>query len=203
MKQIDKEAISALLDDELNTEPQALIKDLSKDGALKSAWSTYQTISDVMKGETQSGVIDLSAAISQKLADEPSILAPSKRSSFSTNRFTKPFAGLAIAASVAAVAVLSIQQLQENIPGVDVGNTPSVAATNTAPDINATLMPNSSNQQDVQNIVVANDLTEQQKAALQSRLDHYLLNHYQRNNTKGVQGVMPYARIVTHEIEAK
>lgn len=199
MKQIDNEAISALLDDELNEESQTLIKSLSKDKELKSAWASYQTISDVIKGETQFGVVDLSAAISEKIADEPSILAPStsKPSRFTNNRFTKPFAGLAIAASVAAVAVLSIQQLQKNIPGADLGNAPSIAAIETAPNTGVSLVANNN-----QNVIDTNNLTDQQKAALQSRLDHYLLNHYQRNNTKGVQGVMPYARIVTHEIEA-
>ena len=193
MKQQDNEYISALLDNELDDNARDLVKRMSSDNEMKATWTRYQTISDVMHGENTGYTADLVNSISEKLTDEPTVLAPSK-SSIDVKRYFKPLSGLAIAASVAAVAIISIQQLQHSVPGSGFETPATIASTSSSELVEPALVANS---------VQTEALTDNQKAALQSRLDHYLLNHYQRNNTKGVQGVMPYARIVTHEIETK
>jgi len=90
----------------------------------RATWQRYALIGNVMRGEASAGQpVDLSARIAAQIAQEGqnevvemSLAAGGARSK-AAMRWFKPAASVAVAASVAIVAVLSVQQF--NQPGVD------------------------------------------------------------------------------------
>jgi sigma-E factor negative regulatory protein RseA len=99
-----KEQVSALLDGEL--EPNAADRTVSRlvneDSEALECFGRYRLIGDVMRGETGAMPGSVAAAVSAALQDEPTVLAPRRPAS----RWLKPAAGMALAASVAVVAVM-------------------------------------------------------------------------------------------------
>ena len=112
-----------------------------------------------------------SARVSAALQDEPAVqAAPS-----SVAKLFRPVAGLAVAASVAVVAVLSLQSIRQESPSA----TPAVASAPAASDY-----------------IRAKAVTS--PARLQS-LDVYLVNH---NEYAVNRGMLPYVRLVGHEMHS-
>ncbi|EKE84810.1 sigma-E factor negative regulatory protein [Idiomarina xiamenensis] len=121
--------VSALLDNDVE-DSQALAQ-LLADEAAQQQWQRYSLIGSVMRGESQpSQTLDISAQVSQAIAagvgaddqplpgqDDGEALQPDLRARSgalrrAAMRWMQPAAKLAVAASVAAVAVVSVQQLQ-------------------------------------------------------------------------------------------
>jgi sigma-E factor negative regulatory protein RseA len=91
---------------------------------------------------------------------------------------TKQIAGLAVAASVTAVTVLGVQAWnRDSVMPAQVAETPAPVPV----------------QAQTAAAGVANDKTPL-PAHIQSQITHYLVTHNQ--NTVGVHGMLPYARIV-------
>lgn len=101
-----REALSAMLDDELPGRVfDQLVTDLAHDEDLRKALSRYRLIGDVLRGDgltAASGDL-IAVAIHERLVEEPAIMA-AQRAKVMTN-WGRGFAGLAIAASVALLAV--------------------------------------------------------------------------------------------------
>jgi sigma-E factor negative regulatory protein RseA len=96
-----KDRLSALMDGELDDKSAAdVIQALARDRDALQAWRTYQLISDAMR---QSRVLsaDFTERVAQRLAAEPTVLAPRMLQSESRKWFA-----LSAAASVAAVALV-------------------------------------------------------------------------------------------------
>ncbi len=105
--------LSLLMDGELSdADSKDLIRALLSDRALRAAWERYHLISSILKSSIPTAygrmLVD---RVSDALSEEPTVLAPQ----WHVNRFVKPVAGFAIAASVAAVAVLTVQQNNSNV----------------------------------------------------------------------------------------
>ncbi len=113
MNETKKERLSAFMDDEIDGRHEDLVDDLLKDPELLDTWSRYHLISDGLK-QGLPEVVDTTLAknVSDSLRNEPAIVAPGR----STHTYLKPVAGFAIAASVAALAILGIQQQQPGGP---------------------------------------------------------------------------------------
>jgi sigma-E factor negative regulatory protein RseA len=94
-----KERISALMDGELDDKSATeLIELLGRDRDARLAWASYHVISDAMRdGRLLSDGFD--ARLSERLAAEPTVLAPRSRQTES-----KRWYALSAAASLAAVA---------------------------------------------------------------------------------------------------
>ena len=113
MNEAKKEQLSAFMDGETGGQHQNLVDQLLKDPELMGAWSRYHLVSDCLKQCLPERIDkELAGNISQALQKEPAILAPDRR----VRPFIKPVAGFAIAASVAALAILGIQQQQVGGP---------------------------------------------------------------------------------------
>ena len=109
MIEAKKEQLSAFMDDEIDGQHKSLVSQLLKDAEMLGTWSRYHLISDCLKQWLPERVdTSLAENISKSLRKEPAIIAPSRP----THTFVKPVAGFAIAASVAALAILGIQQQQ-------------------------------------------------------------------------------------------
>lgn len=104
------EQLSALLDSELSdAEAQRLIKSMKAHPTLQQSWDSYHLIGDVLrKSPVMSS--DFNAKLSQRLAQEPTILAPHRppiARTASPRRLP-----MSIAASVAAASLVGILGLQ-------------------------------------------------------------------------------------------
>ena len=169
MKDTLNEQLSALVDDELDTgEAALLLRQMGKDETLRNRFARYQLVSDALKNNLPAQVdpgfhLRVQAALQDEAAPQA---APA---SMQFGRLLRPFAGFAVAASVAVVAVLSLQSVRETKPQT----TPAVAAA-PAEYIRAegqAPVARSSNRD----------------------LEAYLVNH---NEFAVNRGMLPYVRIV-------
>lgn len=103
-----KEQLSALMDSESSpAEAERLLKAMKTDQVLHAAWDTYHVLGDALRKSPQLRG-DFSARLANHLAQEPTILAPRhKRLPAAIKHFP-----ISIAASVAAVSLVSILALQ-------------------------------------------------------------------------------------------
>ncbi|TCI05005.1 anti-sigma factor [Corallincola luteus] len=110
---IDNQVDDAISDD--------MIDALLEDQELQDTYSRYQLIGDAIRGEMPPAIdIDLTSRVAAALEDEPTILAPKSEPSAAVQSgkvvpLFKQLGQYAIAATVAAVAVLGVQQY--NQPG--------------------------------------------------------------------------------------
>ena len=178
--------LSALMDSELHDVEQG-IKQLAKDKEMQDVWQRYHLARDVMKGQVSDfPTLDISAAVHESLKSEPAILTPIWRR-LSPRYIMKQAAGLAVAAAVGSVAVLTVQQTQ------------LVSSNN---DVIAGVTPDSSYQtpsqiQPEKIRQVSFTTREKLDHAVESKLSGYLVNHNEFSTSIRVSGVMPYTRIVS------
>ncbi len=179
------EQISALVDGELSQAEEALfIRRLAEDRDLQDALARYQLISDAMH-EILPRQVDtgFSQRVRKALDAEPVV---ERRAGLlvGTGPLLKPLAGLAVAASIALVAVFSLQTLrQEQMP---------VPVMATAPADSDYIRATDGQQPAVSQLV--------RKAQNSRRLDAYLVNHNEYAISRSMRGMLPYVRIVGHEL---
>ncbi|MFA5627819.1 MAG: sigma-E factor negative regulatory protein [Thiohalomonadaceae bacterium] len=187
MKNHVDEQISALVDDELNRPELSLVLHELRDNAdLQARWRRYQLISDTMRGHlVTTRASDLHRRVQQSLAQEPTILAPRRKTPWPA--LAKQAVGAAIAASVAVVAILVVQQESIETDGVTVTTAqlakPSQPARTMAQLASITSKP---------------PAISKSNAAQRERLNAYLVNHNEYSASSGMQGALPYVRIVSH-----
>lgn len=106
-----KETISALMDSELDgQQSQKAIGAICADEGLKRAWNEYHLIGEAMRSGSHLSV-NVSRQVADRLAEEPTVLAP--RRWFAPIR-TRRAGAVALAASVSFAAVVGWQQLSHN-----------------------------------------------------------------------------------------
>jgi sigma-E factor negative regulatory protein RseA len=106
-----REQVSAFLDGELpNSETELLLKRLTRDGELRESFGRYTLIGEAIRGTTR-GLLTKGFAGRVNLAIDGELLPVNGPISQSRGlRWWRPFAGAAVAAGVAAVAVVALQQ---------------------------------------------------------------------------------------------
>jgi sigma-E factor negative regulatory protein RseA len=98
-----KEKISALMDGELERhEAAGALNGLAQEGEPRDAWRTYHLIGDAMR-DTRPLSSSFAARVSERLAKEPTVLAPGR---IAPRPFITRWQALSAAASVAAVALV-------------------------------------------------------------------------------------------------
>ncbi len=172
----NNETLSALFDDELgNGERNALVEKLASDPELKARWHRYHVISDTLHNELTAGIDpDFSLRVSAAIEEEPTILAPGRRRVAIPKSWVKQAAGVGIAASVTAVAILGVQQLNQE-PAAPLAKAPAADRY----------------------VRLATPALKQEKPLNEDLLEHYLVNHNEYSAASGTHGVLPYARIVS------
>jgi len=176
------EQLSALVDDELGRDEQPmLLRQLDADPALRAQLSRYQLISDGLCNHLPPQLdASFHEGIRAALQDEPAIHTAVKSESSAISHLFKPLAGLAVAASVAVVAVLSLQTVRDE-GGVSGSSVVAMAPAPVASDY--------------LRAEVKNPVAEMPRA--QQDLDAYLVNH---NEYAANRGMLPYVRLVSHEM---
>lgn len=182
------EQISAMVDGELSQAEEALfVRRLAEDRDLQGALARYQLISDAMH-ETLPQQVDtgFSQRVREALDAEPMVKSRAGLV-VRTGSFLKPLVGLAVAASIALVAVLSLQTVRQ-----DQAPTPAVATAPADSDYIRAM--------DGQQLAVSQRAG---KAQTRKRLDAYLVNHNEFAVSRSMRGMLPYVRIVGHELGEK
>jgi len=184
------EQLSALADDELNDiEQPLLLGRLQRDAGLRACLGRYQLIGEVMRGTGTTATLGIADRVQQALADDMPVSARAS----GRVALWKPVAGLAVAASVALVAVLTVTSVNEN----PANNVPALVTADQAPVIAPVLTAGPA-------VTQVSDISGGQRwdrldPTIDKRLSGYLVNHNEYAASRGVQGVMPYVRIVSHD----
>lgn len=191
-----KERLSALADGALSAREVARVADTVGDSdELRCTWARYHLIGEVMRTPGRPAWShDLAGRVKQAVAREPVLLAPRPHRA-ATLRWFKPLAGLAIAASVAAIAVLSLPRILGHHP-TTAGPAPTLAATPVnvepaAPAVQPVGWPSDAAGPHAVPVV---------KTIPRSRLNGYLVNYSEQRALIGGPGV-PYVRVVGYEPE--
>jgi len=222
------EHISALMDGELaGSDAHPLITQLQRDTALRGTWGRYHLIRAALRDHLPATLeLNVAHKVMAALAAEPTVLAP--RGVMLQVRLKrlapvlKQVSGLAVAATVTAVAILGVQT-----NGPDVMPTAQIATLNSAPALPAAAPFGADYPQSVasstppfseDNMLVATPITPMQpvdrhanssarwdrsEPALESKLNHYLTNHSEYAVPTDVHGMLPYGRIVGYDPAAE
>ena len=169
------EQVSALMDDECSEQELKLaVRQLTRDPTLAARWERYHLISDVLKGDTPTTLtVDFARRMHDLIDAEPPLALTA--SSPQPRWWNKPITGLALAASVSAIALLWLR------PGMD-------------EPLNDTLLAQP----------VMTEVTEQQWVVTETssvthdmaaRMNVYMVNHNSLASMSNVYGVLPYVRM--------
>ena len=173
------EKISALVDGEDIAGRAEVVDHLLKDEALRANWARYHLIADCLRGRLSGAISDVSETVSHRLKDEPVIFSPEHKKPVNL----KPLAGLAIAASVAMLAVLVVQMGDRAAapapPAAVASGPPAGGASQSFAFEKAPLLP--------------------ARAVADQRMKNYLVNHNEFRTNGGINGIPPYVRMVTFE----
>lgn len=159
-----KEKLSVFMDDE--SKDSAVVALLSDDEEARSIWARYHLISDVMHNRYTKDVEKLSARVSAVLANEATLVTPKQW--FNSRFVMKQVAGLAMAATVAAVAIIVVR----DVPQTDTTSGQLAIAPITKQPIRLT-------------------------AAVEKKLNGYLVSHNEFSASTRMKGMLPYSRIVS------
>jgi sigma-E factor negative regulatory protein RseA len=183
-----REQLSAMADDELSAvERPLLLGRLQRDPELRACLGRYQLIGEVMRGGiAATATLGVAARVQRALAADSPMHVPAAGMNNSRPVWLRPLAGVAVAASVAVVAVLSVNSLREteteSVPALASGESAAGSATP------VTQVSESDGEQ-----------WERLDPRIDKRLSGYLVNHNEYAASRGVQGVMPYVRIVGYD----
>ena len=175
--------LSALVDSELaGKELQQALALLTSSEEARLQFHRYQVASDILHGHTSANYkVDLTERIATALLDEPAI-APNRKQKAMVLQFPtkllKQFSGLAVAASVGALAVMGVmtQSANQLVPTTTLASV-DVAST-------ATVVSQSGARWTVG------------ESEVEERLNTYLVNH---NEYAGASDVFSYARVVSYD----
>lgn len=184
MNESNNEQLSALIDGEHDGEH--ILDDLVHDQEMKDTWSRYHLISDCLRDNVPEKISSqVSIQVTNALRDGLTILAPKI-----TKRFNiKTIGGFAIAASVAMMAVFSIQSNNDvNSPLAE----PGIASTTIG-------QPQTFDFPSAQVLPAAIKKSDTPDSIANQRLNNYLMNHNEYRSNGGVNAILPYVRIVTFE----
>ena len=191
MSKYSREQLSALLDDELGDETGITLQALGNNDEHRQTWSRYNLIGECLRGNLPEHIDPkIADKIRDAIESEPAILAPHRK----TSRFLKPVMGFAIAASVAVVVILGLQQSNTSPSFVPVQS----LAINQSALPNQQLVTNDTQQQSGQYF---KQLPVVKSVDAGSRLNRYLVNYNEYRANAGMQGILPYVRIVAYETD--
>lgn len=176
------EQVSAFVDGELpDAERELLQRRLAGDGELQATWQRYHLIRDAMRE-------DLPEFIARKadtafMQDEDLSLDSTPASVTILQRFIKPAAGFAIAASVAMLAVVGVLYNNDSLSPPS-----SVQIADSQP---AKLPDNF--------VIVPRSGWQSAKPAVVSHLNGYLVDHSSYAGFGTSQSIIPYSRIAGYD----
>lgn len=196
-----KEKISAFLDNDMHRD-ELMSFSLSAESDDAKTAQRYQMIGDAMRGEmSEASFVDVSDAVREAIMNESldvqPVSSPVSDSTaqtgtglFDLSAWFRPLAGMAVAASVAVVMVVTLSQqgADDFSPGLapvanNIEKQPAAKSTTVAVD----------------NSVDAAKVAEANKKA--TELNPYINQHLEFATQDALQGRLPYVRAVNYEAE--
>lgn len=197
------EQLSALLDNDMKPEELTqFMDDLHRDPLAEGeTLQRYQIIGKTLRGELDAAAfIDVSAAVQRAIEQESAPAITNVRSLRprwlpAMQSFVRPVAGLAIAASVAVVTVVSVRMVQQSEPEAATGQAVAEATVTPVEPVN----PQRARQ--IQVVANTSGSVSPTQGQIPPQLNDYLLRHSGVAGQATMQGVMPYARAVSFDQE--
>lgn len=190
MDKLGQEWVSAAVDGEID---EQMLAELAADKDSHEQWRDYHMIGDAMRGELPKTMhLDLSANIAAAIENEPTIIAPVKRETPNDVKVEtkglsnvipmfKQFGQYAIAASVALVAVVGVQNYGQQESAIDASPLPVL---NTRPLVGSVTPVSLQTGPVQQNQSFTNDQVMEQR----QRINAYIQDHMlQQRLNNGVQ----------------
>lgn len=174
-----REHISCLMDGEVSRETgRFLVRRLGADEELCGTWARYHLVRDCLRHQ-EGGLAGekLAERIRHAIAQE----APSASPSVNVRRWLKPAVGMAVAASVALMAIVTVGP----------GSRPAAV-----PDSEVAEAPAFRNPQSLAPAPVSQQASLFGESAGDSRMNAMLLRHYQATGATGGKGFVAYVPIV-------
>jgi len=182
------ELLSALVDGELTgNELEQALQLLSTNEIARAQFQRHQLVSDVLHGHVlHDRSVNLTGRIADALRDEPALIMLAKHKAKTSvipfpTQFWKQATGLALAASVGALAVIGVMNQSQNqlIPA----SSNIIASVEQAPAA-PIMVAGTGNRWTVS------------EPEVEDRLNTYLVNH---NEYAGASSVFSYARVVSYD----
>jgi sigma-E factor negative regulatory protein RseA len=189
-----REQVSAFLDGELpNTETELLLKRLTRDGELRESFGRYALIGEALRG-AGSHILTRGFASRVNLAidGEPVQVPGHAHQARAAARWWRPLAGVTVAAGVATVAIVALQQRAIS-PGLRVASAPTALNAQVPQSIVAA--QNASVQggggaREALSYTVPTRSTDAPAAMSPARLTNYVFAHSKYSLGLGQRGVL-------------
>jgi sigma-E factor negative regulatory protein RseA len=187
-----REQVSAFLDGELpNTETELLLKRLTRDGELRESFGRYALIGEALRGGgSQILTLGFASRVNHAIDGEPA-QAAGHVSQARVPRWWRPLAGVAVAAGVATVAIVALQQRAivpvKGAAAVSARNV--VASTVSAPN-QAPVQAGGGPREALSYTVVPAASAEAPSAIAPARLTNYVFAHSKYSSGLGQRGVL-------------
>jgi negative regulator of sigma E activity len=182
-----REQVSAFLDGELpDSETELFLKRLTRDSDLRESFGRYALIGEALRGASSDRVTkDFAAGVNLAIDGEPVQIATQAKGSRATN-WWRPLAGISVAAGVATVAIVALQQ-RAIIPGA------RTAAPVTAQNVSAAQVApaqNTAAAHEPLSYTVPASPAETPAGIAHARLVNYVFAHSQYSSGLGQRGVL-------------
>jgi sigma-E factor negative regulatory protein RseA len=187
-----REQVSAFLDGELpDTETELLLKRLTRDGELRESFGRYALIGEALRGAgSQILTRGFASRVNLAIDGEPA-QAPAHAQLTREPRWWRPIAGVTVAAGVAAVAIVALQQrsISPHLSG----------ASMTAQNVSAPLKTAAPSQLPLQggggprealSYTVPAASTDAPSAIAPARLTNYVFAHSKYSSGLGQRGLL-------------
>jgi sigma-E factor negative regulatory protein RseA len=184
-----REQVSAFLDGELpNTETELLLKRLTRDGELRESFGRYALIGEALRG-AGSHILTRGFAARVNLAiDGEPAHAATHAQPIRGARWWRPLAGVTVAAGVATVAIVALQQ-RAIAPGVRVA-TSVTAQNNPAAPIALAQNLQGAGAREALSYTVPTSSAVAPGAIAPARLTNYVFAHSRYSSGLGQRGVL-------------
>jgi sigma-E factor negative regulatory protein RseA len=194
MKEQQRQALSALVDGDLPEHGAAgLLDAVERDPELRALWERYHLIGSTLRREGAALTFrDVAAGVRARVAAEPRILVPAAARRSQPSRLAS-FGGVALAASVAFLAVFAVPSLFETVSTSGTGPaTAKTAAPAPIPGSRAAVSERFRVSRPGQRWHV-------DQPGVENKLDRLLVSHQEYAPTTGINGMLPYATLVGYE----
>jgi sigma-E factor negative regulatory protein RseA len=193
------EHLSAVFDDEAGAfEQRRLLDELEKDGDLQQSWSNYALIGEVMREPAGTAAVDpdFLSSIQLRLDEEDTYSEVNIQETTSVktpirSRWLQPLSGMAIAATVAAISVFSMQSLM-------IADQSGAGATAQLASVNTTVAtPVVAMSQSITPLAASKNIAASEGINLdeQAKMQRYLASHIRNASRKTIA---PSLRMVSY-----
>jgi sigma-E factor negative regulatory protein RseA len=192
-----RESLSVLMDEEANELDIERVLKHSSDGDMRATWTRYHAVRRVIQeGAGPETRLDISSQVMAALALEPGVLPVAR-----WHNFLQPVASLAVAASVFAAVLVGSQFY--NLLDFEAGSAPQLSA-----QVSTVGMVNTLGGSAVKAGYATPALRPQSELRYtdydqlaRQRMQRYLLSHAEEAALNVPQGMMPFARVVSFEVQ--